>query len=86
MVRVQLFNYLCINTKTIGIISLNGGRFQTYAASIGTRKSIAYVDHYSYTAQAYNKLGQGIVSTYYPIDHLHTSPVSLKFETILDHD
>ncbi|KAJ7597492.1 rhamnogalacturonan acetylesterase [Mycena floridula] len=63
-----------------GIISLDGGRFQTYAASIGTRKGIAYVDHYSYTAQAYNKLGQGIVSTYYPIDHLHTSPLRLSSE------
>ncbi len=51
-----------------------GGRFVTYAQSIGTRKGIAYVDHYDYVAQAYNALGETEVTTYYPNDHLHTSP------------
>ncbi|KAK0465577.1 rhamnogalacturonan acetylesterase [Desarmillaria tabescens] len=51
-----------------------GGRFVTYAQSIGTRKGITYVDHYDYVAQAYNALGETEVTTYYPNDHLHTSP------------
>ncbi|KAJ6503373.1 rhamnogalacturonan acetylesterase [Mycena vitilis] len=50
-----------------------GGRFVTYAQSIGVDTSIAYVDHYNYVAQAYNKLGQTAVTAFYPIDHLHTS-------------
>ncbi|KAJ7619185.1 rhamnogalacturonan acetylesterase [Mycena polygramma] len=50
-----------------------GGRFVTYAHSIGVDTSIAYVDHYNYVAQAYNKLGQTAVTAFYPIDHLHTS-------------
>ncbi|KAJ7808244.1 rhamnogalacturonan acetylesterase [Mycena olivaceomarginata] len=49
------------------------GRFQTYAHSIGVDTSITYVDHFSYVAQAYNKLGQTAVTAFYPIDHLHTS-------------
>ncbi|KAF9041751.1 rhamnogalacturonan acetylesterase [Hymenopellis radicata] len=51
-----------------------GGRFVTYAASIGTRKNIPYVDHYNYLAQAYDALGETKVTTFYPNDHLHTSP------------
>lgn len=51
-----------------------GGRFVTYAQSIGTRRGITYVDHYGYTAQAYDKLGQTMTTTFYPNDHLHTSP------------
>lgn len=51
-----------------------GGRFVTYAKSIGTRRNIVYVDHFAYVAQAYGKLGQTQTTTFYPIDHLHTSP------------
>ncbi|KAL0951563.1 hypothetical protein HGRIS_008245 [Hohenbuehelia grisea] len=50
-----------------------GGRFVTYAQSVGTRRAITYVDHFSYTAQAYNALGQTKTTTFYPNDHLHTS-------------
>ncbi|KAJ7706017.1 rhamnogalacturonan acetylesterase [Mycena rosella] len=50
-----------------------GGRFVTYAQSVGTDTTITYVDHYDYTAQAYNQLGQTAVTAFYPIDHLHTS-------------
>lgn len=32
------------------------------------------MDHNDYVAQAYTALGQTTVTTYYPIDHLHTSP------------
>ncbi len=57
-----------------GNVIAPGGRFVTYAASIGTRKNITYVDHYNYLAQAYNALGETEVTTFYPNDHLHTSP------------
>lgn len=51
-----------------------GGRFVTYAQSIGRNESIIFVDHNAYTAQAYNVLGETTVDTFYPNDHLHTSP------------
>jgi len=52
-----------------------GGRFVTYAQSVGTDTGITYVDHFDYTAQAYNKLGETTVNTFYTTaDHLHTSP------------
>ncbi|GLB35882.1 putative GDSL-like Lipase/Acylhydrolase family protein [Lyophyllum shimeji] len=60
------------NIWTNGAIAA-GGRFVTYAKSIGTRRNVTYVDHYAYTAQAYNKLGQTQVNTFYPNDHLHTN-------------
>lgn len=50
-----------------------GGRFVTYAQSIGARRNITYVDHYAYVAQAYEALGQTQTTTFYPIDHLHTN-------------
>jgi rhamnogalacturonan acetylesterase len=50
-----------------------GGRFVTYAQSVGTDTGITYVDHFDYTAQAYNKLGETTVNTFYTTaDHLHT--------------
>lgn len=51
-----------------------GGRFVTYAQSIGRNESITYVNHNAYTVQAYNALGETTVNTFYPNDHLHTSP------------
>jgi len=55
-------------------MSFDGGRFQDYAQLAGSRTGVAYVDHFSYVAQAYNKLGESTVNTYYPLDHTHTSP------------
>ena len=51
-----------------------GGRFVTYAQSIGRNESIIFVDHNAYTAQAYNALGETATTAFYPNDHLHTSP------------
>lgn len=48
-------------------------RFVTYAQSVGTRRDIAYVDHFAYTASAYDALGQTKTTTFYPNDHLHTN-------------
>ena len=50
-------------------------RFVGYAQISAQRTGVTYVDHYAYVAQVYDKLGQTIVKTYYPHDHIHTSPV-----------
>lgn len=68
-----------ISSQTPDNIWANGqiagpNRFVTYAQSIGTRRSITYVDHYAYTAAAYDALGETQTTTFYPNDHLHTSP------------
>ncbi|KAG6901809.1 hypothetical protein C0995_007608 [Termitomyces sp. Mi166 len=60
------------NIWTNGVIAA-GGRFVTYAQSIGTRRNITYIDHYAYVAQAYDALGQMETTSFYPIDHLHTN-------------
>jgi rhamnogalacturonan acetylesterase len=67
-----------ISSQTPNNIWSNGvlagpNRFVTYAKSIGTRRSITYVDHFAYTAQAYNSLGETKTTTFYPNDHLHTN-------------
>lgn len=36
--------------------------------------SLVYIDHYDYVAQAYEAIGETTVDTFYPVDHLHTSP------------
>ncbi|KAJ8073989.1 hypothetical protein PM082_012278 [Marasmius tenuissimus] len=66
------------NTFTNGQIGFDGGRFQTYAQSIGTRKNIVYIDHYSYTVQAFNALGQSTVATFFPTDALHFNAAGAK--------
>lgn len=65
------------NGWTNGTLS-GGGRFVTYAQSIGRNESITYVDHNAYVVQAYNKLGETTVNAFYPRDHLHTSPAGAK--------
>jgi len=49
-------------------------RFVGYAATVSNRTAVAYVDHFSYVAQAYEKIGQTAATAFYPIDHTHTSP------------
>ncbi|KAJ7070882.1 rhamnogalacturonan acetylesterase [Mycena amicta] len=63
-------------TTTTPPVIAAGGRFVTYAHSVSVNTSITYVDHYSYVAQAYNKLGETFVSSsfYSTTDHLHTLP------------
>ncbi|KAH0591042.1 hypothetical protein H2248_001151 [Termitomyces sp. 'cryptogamus'] len=57
-----------------GNVIAAGPRFVGYAQLVGQRTSAAYVDHYDYVAQAYNAYGQTTVTTWYPLDHTHTSP------------
>lgn len=45
-----------------------------YAQTAASRTGATYVDHYSYVAQAYDKLGQTATTAFYPVDHTHTSP------------
>ncbi|EIM91051.1 SGNH hydrolase [Stereum hirsutum FP-91666 SS1] len=49
-------------------------RFVAYAAEVAGNTSVTYVDHYNYVVQAYDNIGAATVNTYYPMDHLHTSP------------
>ncbi|KAJ7631051.1 rhamnogalacturonan acetylesterase [Roridomyces roridus] len=50
-------------------------RFVQYAKEVaGNNTGVAYVDHYAYVAQAYDKLGESAVDPFYPIDHTHTLP------------
>jgi rhamnogalacturonan acetylesterase len=53
-----------------------GPRFVGYMVTVGTRTGAVYVDHYNYVAQAYDKLGQTLVTSWYPLDHTHTSPTA----------
>ncbi|KAJ6575280.1 SGNH hydrolase [Mycena capillaripes] len=55
-----------------------GPRFVLYAQEVAATNSATYVDHYSYVAQAYDKIGETTVNTYYPIDHTHTLPVGAQ--------
>ncbi|KAJ3840073.1 SGNH hydrolase [Lentinula raphanica] len=49
-------------------------RFVPYAQEVAGNNSLVYIDHYDYVAQAYEALGETTVDTFYPVDHLHTSP------------
>ena len=60
------------NGWTNGVISA-GPRFVGYAATAASRTGVGYVDHYAFTAKAYNALGQTTVNTYFPVDHTHTT-------------
>ncbi|KAJ7808243.1 rhamnogalacturonan acetylesterase [Mycena olivaceomarginata] len=55
-----------------------GPRFVLYAQEVAATNAVTYVDHYDYVAQAYNKIGETTVNTYYPIDHTHTLPVGAQ--------
>ncbi|KAF7347700.1 Carbohydrate esterase family 12 protein [Mycena venus] len=55
-----------------------GPRFVLYAQEVAATNSVTYVDHYDYVAQAYDKIGETTVNTYYPIDHTHTLPVGAQ--------
>jgi rhamnogalacturonan acetylesterase len=50
-------------------------RFVGYAQTVSARTGVPYVDHYAYTAQVYDAIGQELVDTFYPAGHLHTSPM-----------
>ncbi|KAF5382799.1 hypothetical protein D9757_007286 [Collybiopsis confluens] len=49
-------------------------RFVPYAKEVAGNTSTVYVDHYDYVARAFQALGESTVNTFYPMDHLHTSP------------
>ncbi|EAU92810.2 rhamnogalacturonan acetylesterase [Coprinopsis cinerea okayama7 len=61
------------NGWTNGSIS-PGNRFVGYAKLVAERTGVTYIDHYAYVAQAYKRLGQSYVNTFYPNDPVHTSP------------
>jgi len=49
-------------------------RFVAYAQEVAGNTSTTYIDHFDYVAQAYEAIGETTVDTFYPVDHLHTSP------------
>ncbi|KAF9074832.1 SGNH hydrolase [Rhodocollybia butyracea] len=49
-------------------------RFVPDAQEVAGNTSVTYIDHFDYVAQAYEAIGETTVNTFYPIDHLHTSP------------
>lgn len=51
-----------------------GPRFVGYAQTSASRTSSTYLNHYAYVAQAFQKLGQTTTTTFFPVDHTHTSP------------
>jgi rhamnogalacturonan acetylesterase len=55
-----------------------GPRFVVYAQEVAGNTSVTYVDHYDYVAQAYAKIGEATVDTWYPIDHTHTLPAGAQ--------
>lgn len=61
------------NIWTNGVIGA-GPRFVGYAQTAASRTGPAFVDHYAYVAQAYDRLGQTATTAFYPIDHTHTLP------------
>ncbi|KAH8925327.1 carbohydrate esterase family 12 protein [Atractiella rhizophila] len=50
-----------------------GPRFVGYASLAASRTGVTFVDHYEYTARAYDALGESTVDTYFPVDHTHTT-------------
>jgi len=53
-------------------------RFVPFAKEVAGNTSVTYVDHYDYVAQAYEKIGETTVNTWYPIDHTHTLPAGAQ--------
>jgi len=51
-----------------------GPRFVGYAQTAASRTGATYIDHYAYVAHAYGVLGQTKTTTFYPVDHTHTTP------------
>jgi len=49
-------------------------RFVPDAQEVAGNTSVTYIDHFDYVAQAYEAIGETTVDTFYPVDHLHTSP------------
>lgn len=48
--------------------------FVSDAQIAAMQTSVIYVDHYDYVATQYESIGETTVDTFYPMDHLHTSP------------
>ncbi|TFK30918.1 rhamnogalacturonan acetylesterase [Coprinopsis marcescibilis] len=55
-----------------------GNRFVGYAKLVAERTGVTFVDHYAYVAQAYKRIGQNQVNTFYPNDPVHTSPAGAQ--------
>ncbi|TBU25492.1 SGNH hydrolase [Dichomitus squalens] len=57
-----------------GTFEYTPSRFVGYAQEAAGNLSAAYVDHGQYVANRFQSLGLSIVDSFFPMDHLHTSP------------
>ncbi|KAA8576350.1 hypothetical protein EYC84_006483 [Monilinia fructicola] len=66
------------NTCESGTCSYTSPRFTAYGKSVVAKAGsmASFIDHGTYLANEYAKLGAATVNTYYPNDHTHTSPVA----------
>ena len=48
-------------------------RFVGYAQTAAADTGVSYVDHFDFVLREFEALGNATVSTFYPIDHLHTN-------------
>ncbi|KAJ3044614.1 hypothetical protein HDV00_001540 [Rhizophlyctis rosea] len=66
------------NGWTNGKISA-GPRFVAYAELAAKNSNVQYVDHYTYTANEYNKIGEAATAKYFgATDHTHTTPAGAQ--------
>ncbi|CAA7265900.1 unnamed protein product [Cyclocybe aegerita] len=49
-------------------------RFVGYSALAASRTGISFVDHYRYTAQSFQSVGEATTNTYFPKDYKHPNP------------
>ncbi|KAI9650659.1 hypothetical protein NHQ30_000679 [Ciborinia camelliae] len=66
------------NICETGTCSYTSPRFTGYGKSVAQKAGsmASFIDHGTYLANEYEKLGATTVNTYYPNDHTHTAPVA----------
>ncbi|KAI0033121.1 rhamnogalacturonan acetylesterase, partial [Vararia minispora EC-137] len=55
------------------IVGTAPSRFVGYAQTSASDTGVAYVDHFDFVLREFEALGNATVSSFYPIDHLHTN-------------
>lgn len=65
------------NICETGTCTYSSPRFTEYGESVVKKaKDASFIDHGTYLANEYKKLGAATVNKYYPHDHTHTAPVA----------
>lgn len=66
------------NPWSDGQFSYTANRFVGYAKDAAAAAGATFVDHGAYTADLFQKAGETTTNSYYPKDHVHTSPAGAK--------